>query len=50
MKKDMFDLDLTVTELAVTTEGDTTAYPWGPSVNCSYAPAQDEIGPEVQVC
>lgn len=46
MKKDLFDLDLTVTELAVTTESDTTGYPWPASVNCTAAPRYEVQGPE----
>ena len=52
-KKDLFDLDLTVESIVAPESGNTTnytAYPWPASVNCSYAPANDEVGPEAQVC
>lgn len=49
-KKDMFDLDLTINSVVAPEGTNTTAYPWPASVNCSYAPANDEVGPEVQVC
>ncbi|TCP58215.1 hypothetical protein EV586_102668 [Tumebacillus sp. BK434] len=50
MKKDLFELDLTVTSIGGAIEPDTIGT-IGATIKCSLAPAKDEgIAPEIQVC